>query len=105
MKVGSKTDILKSARAGCRRSRNPPPRCHQAADYASGSNPPYGLRAEAGSWHIASRQPGVSGQLTENLSPQGVTLRDTRVVEILRAIVRHPKLRHHASGSTVSEAR
>jgi hypothetical protein len=47
----------KAYRAGWRRSRNPPPRCHQAADYAGachraarcadpvGSNPPYVLRA------------------------------------------------------------
>src|SRR6266702_1115016 len=54
---------------------------------------------------IALRQPGVSGQPIENLSSQRVTFRDTRVVKILCAIVRHPKLRHHASGSSVSLAR
>jgi hypothetical protein len=53
----------------------------------------------------AKQRPGVSGQSIENLSPQWVTFRDTRVIKILGAIVRHPKLRHHVSGSTVSDTR
>src|SRR3981081_115783 len=53
----------------------------------------------------ALRQPGVPGQSIKNLSPQWITFRDTRVVKILCAIMRHPKLRHHASRSIVSDAR
>ena len=53
----------------------------------------------------ALRQPGVPGQSIKNLSPQRITFRDTRVVKILCAIVRHPELRHHASRSIVSDAR
>jgi hypothetical protein len=54
---------------------------------------------------IASRRPGVAGQPIENLSPQWVRFGDARVIKILCTIVGHPKLRHQASGSSVSFAR
>jgi hypothetical protein len=43
----------------------------------------------------ALRQSDVPCQSIKNLSPQWVTFRDTTVVKILCAIVRHPELRHY----------
>ena len=41
--ASNRQQVRLGRRAAWRRSRNPPPHCHQAADYASGSNPPDGL--------------------------------------------------------------
>jgi hypothetical protein len=55
--------------------------------------------------YFASGQPGVPSESIKNLSPQGLTFRDTGAIKIFRAIVGHPELRHQASGSSISDAR
>ena len=50
------------------------------------------------------RRPGLTGQSIKPLSPPWVAFRDAGAVEIVGAVVRHPQLRHQASGSSVSDA-
>jgi len=47
----------------------------------------------------------VARQSIEHLLPQRVALRDAGVVEIICAVVRHSKLRHHASRPHVCDGR